>query len=173
MLKLYVPVTDGSTRSTYLNLQPFWRDASILSGIGETLAAPFADSAPTIIIGSPSSGYLLGALVARHLGIGFAAVRKNPEPAVDSDQWVLATSPPDYQDRHLVLGIRKGTIQPSDRVLAVDDIVDTGGQLLALRRIVLESGATWIGASVVIDLLEQNSVRRDLRVETVLHQRDI
>jgi adenine phosphoribosyltransferase len=173
MAELYVPVTDGGSRSEYINLQPWWRDPIVTSGVGELLATPFIDASPTVVIGPPASGYLLGALVARFLNTGFAAVRKNPETTVDSDPWILATTPPDYQDRHLVLGLRRGILLPSDRVLAVDDIADTGSQLLALQRMVTEFGAHWVGASVALDLLDRNSVRRRLGLKTVFHNRDI
>ena len=109
---------------------------------------------------------MLGALVAKFLDVGLAAVRKNPEPSIDSDPWLRATTPPDYQDRHLVLGLRRGILKPSDRVLAVDDIVDTGSQLLALRRLVAAAGASWVGASVALDLLDRNIVRRELDLRT-------
>jgi adenine phosphoribosyltransferase len=173
MSELYVPVTDGGTRSEYVNLQPWWRDPLVMAGIGELLATPFIDASPTVVIGPPARGHLLGGLVASYLGVGFAAVRKNPSPSVDSDPWLLATTPPDYQDRHLVLGLRRGILLPSDRVLAVDDVADTGGQLAALQRMVSEAGAYWVGASVALDLLDQNSVRRGLGVKTIFHNRDI
>ena len=173
MAELYVPVTDGGTRFEYVNLQPWWRDPVVMAGIGELLAAPFIDASPTVVIGPPASGHLLGGLVASFLGVGFAAVRKNPSSSVDSDPWLLATTPPDYQDRHLVLGLRRGILLPSDRVLAVDDIADTGSQLAALQRMVTEAGAYWVGASVALDLLDQNSVRRGLGVKTIFHNRDI
>jgi adenine phosphoribosyltransferase len=173
MAALYVPVTDGGSRSAYVNLQPWWRDPMVLAGIGELLATPFLDRSPTVVIGPPSSGHLLGALTANFLGVGLAAVRKDPEPTVDSDPWILSTTPPDYQDRHLVLGLRRGILKPSDRVLAVDDIVDTGSQLLAIQRLVAEAGASWVGASVTLDLLDRNIVRRELGLRAILHNRDI
>jgi adenine phosphoribosyltransferase len=173
MAELYVPVTDRGARSDYVNLQPWWRDALVMSGIGQLLAKPFLDAAPTVVIGPPASGHLLGGLVASFLGVGFAAARKNPSPAVDSDPWLLATTPPDYKNRHLVLGLRRGIISPSDRVLAVDDIADTGSQLLALQRMVREIGASWLGSSVALDLLDQNTTRRELGLKTIFHNRDI
>jgi len=173
MAQLYVPVTDSGSRSEYVNLQPWWRDPIVVAGIGELLAAPFLELSPTVVIGPPASGHLLGGLVAAFLGVGLAAVRKNPEPSVDSDPWLRATTPPDYQDRHLVLGLRRGILKTSDRVLAVDDIVDTGSQLLAIQRLVARAGASWLGASVALDLLDRNVVRRELGLKTIFHQRDL
>ena len=173
MLELYRPVTDRSTTSEFLNLHPWWSDAKVLASIGELLTSPFAEQAPTVVIGPASSGYLVGPLAALHLGIGFASVVKDPPAYVDSDRWIKVTTPPDYKNRQLVFGVREGILRPSDRVLAVDDIVDTGGQLTALKRLVERAGATWAGASVVVDVLEQNSVRRELNLRSIFNGREL
>ena len=173
MHSLYVPVTDGGTKSKYLNLHPWWRDPAVLAGVGELLAEPFVGAGVTLVVGPPSSGYLLGALVARHLGVGFGTIRKDPSPSVDSDAWLSATTPPDYRDRHLVMGARKGVIGSTDRVLAIDDIVDTGSQLKAIQKIVTVVGATWVGASVAIDLSSDSSVRRQLGLKAIFNGREL
>jgi adenine phosphoribosyltransferase len=173
MAELDVPVTDRSDRSEYANLQPWWNDATVLAGIGEMLAAPFTASEPTVIIGPPASGHFLGGLVANYLGLGFATVRKEPVAPIDSDPWIVVTTPPDYHDRHLKFGLRRGILSSADRVLAVDDIVDTGSQLAALKKIVDLAGAQWLGASVAIDLLDRNVTRRELNIRTVFHGRDL
>jgi adenine phosphoribosyltransferase len=88
MAELYAPVTDRGNRSEYVNLQPWWRDATVVAGIGELLASSFTNPAPTVIIGPPASGHFLGGLVASHLGLGFAAVRKVPPEARAADSWL-------------------------------------------------------------------------------------
>jgi adenine phosphoribosyltransferase len=65
----------------YADDSAWWRDAAVLAGIGEGLASLFPNSAPTVVMGTESRGSLLGPLVARHLGIGFAEVRKKAERA--------------------------------------------------------------------------------------------
>ncbi|MBO9705038.1 MAG: adenine phosphoribosyltransferase, partial [Arthrobacter sp.] len=66
-----------------------------------------------------------------------------------------------------------GLIRPGDRVLAVDDLIDSGGQLLALQRLVETIGATWLGASVLIDNLKEPRLRRQLNLKAVFHSRDL
>ncbi|MFF2053920.1 phosphoribosyltransferase family protein [Leifsonia sp. NPDC058194] len=173
MADLFEWVTDDGTRLSYVEFQRLWRDPEILSGIGPLLAAPFAEAAPTVVIGPPSSGHLLGPLVAAELGAGFGAVAKNPVRLIDSDNWITVTTPPDYRDRHLTMGLRRGVVTSADRVLAVDDVADTGSQLLALKRLVEHIGATWVGSSVVLDLLPLNTTRRELRLQSVFHSRDL
>jgi adenine phosphoribosyltransferase len=157
----------------YYNFEPWWRDAAALGSIGQLLATPFAASKVTVVIGPAASGYLTGALTAAQLGTGFCPIQKDPTRLFDSDALITVTSPPDYRDRHLEFGVRKGRIQASDRVLAVDDIADTGGQLLALKALIEKTGATWLGASVVVDGLTEHSVRRELNLRAVFHERDL
>lgn len=173
MLALFEWKAERGPGSQYFNLLPWWRDPSIIAGIGQLLADPFEASGPTVVIGPAASGYLTGALTAASLGIGFCPIRKDPAPVFDSDTWVTVTSPPDYLDRHVEFGIRKGLIKAGDKVLAVDDLIDTGGQLLALQTLVERIEATWLGASVVIDKLQEHGTRRQLKLKSVFHERDL
>lgn len=162
-----------SIDQNYFNLFTWWRDPEVLAGIGELLAEPFRAATPTVVIGPSASGYLTGALTASSLGVGFCPVPKEVAQSFDSDPWVTVTSPPDYKDRHLKLGLPKGLIRAADRVLAVDDLIDTGGQLLALQKLITEIGASWLGASVLIDNLKENQPRRQLNLKSVFHVRDL
>jgi len=151
----------------------WWPDATILDAVGEALSRLHGESTPTVVIGTQSRGSLLGVLTARALGIGFAEIRKNPARAADSDAWWETTTGPDYRDRHLQLGVRRTLMQSGDRALFVDDWIDTGAQALASRRLVEMSGASWVGASVVVDALEESSLRRQLSLRSLLHIRDL
>lgn len=126
-----------------------------------------------MVLGVQSRGVLLGALVARELEVGLVEVRKNPAPATDSDQWLTTTTPPDYHDRHLHLGFRRELVRAGDRVVLVDDWVATGGQALGAQRLVAESGATWLGAAVIVDALTEHHTRRVLALRSLLHERDL
>lgn len=173
MVELFEWKTSPVTGRNYFNLFRWWRDPKVIAGIGDLLAEPFRQAYPSVVIGPSASGYLTGALTAASLGVGFCPVPKDAAPSFDSDPWVSVTSPPDYKDRHLELGLPKGLIRPGDRVLAVDDLIDTGGQLLALQRLIAEIGATWVGASVLIDNLKESTPRRQLSLKSVFHIRDL
>ncbi len=151
----------------------WWRDAGVLSELGPTLAGLFEQAAPSVVIATQSRGTLLGALVAVHLGVGLVEVRKDDGPTAASDEWRFRTTPPDYRDRHLKLGFPRRLLDGGERVLFVDDWIDTGGQASAVRGLVEDSGAYWLGAAVIVDDLADARVRRDLGVRSVLHGRDI
>ncbi len=151
----------------------WWADASILRQLGPALAEPARGSDPTHIVGPESRGGLLGALVAVELKIGLVELRKDPEPSTDSDRWITARTPPDYQDRNLRLGLRRDLLPIGSRVLFVDDWIDTGGQAIAARRIVEAAEATWCGASVIVDALSDARLRRDLSVSSMFRDREL
>ncbi|WP_018352299.1 phosphoribosyltransferase family protein [Longispora albida] len=131
----------------YLHLRAWWRDAEILAALGPALAGLFEER-PTVVAGSQSSGYMLGPLVAVHLKVGFAAVRK-AEPGQVS---ALDSAP--LRDGS-VLALDRGAVGPGDRVLFVDDLVESGEQARAVRALVERAGASWIGAAVVVDMGEE------------------
>ncbi|KON72315.1 hypothetical protein M768_15195 [Cellulosimicrobium cellulans F16] len=116
---------------------------------------------------------LLGALVAVHLGVGLVELVKDPCPAADSDAWLQVTTSPDYRDRQLRLGARRALLRARERVLFVDDWVATGAQVEAAHELVERSGATWLGAAVVVDGAERSHVRRAVNVRSLLRLRDL
>nr|WP_281362278.1 phosphoribosyltransferase family protein [Cellulomonas humilata] len=131
------------------------------------------DVSPTVVLGPQSRGYLVGALVARELRTGFVEVRKDPGRSADSDAWWEVSTGPDYRDRNLSLGVRRDHLRAGDRVLFVDEWVDTGAQAEACHRLVGASGATWLGAVVIVDALDRPSLRRELRLRSLLHVREL
>ncbi|WP_254896860.1 adenine phosphoribosyltransferase [Amycolatopsis sp. Hca4] len=117
---------DRSDEYRYADITGWWRRPELLAGLGPALAELFAERPPTVVLGPESSGCLLGPLVALHFGVGFVEVTKNRGTSVDSDAWLRRTSPPDYQDRHLNFGFRRHLLGGGDRVLFVDDWIETG-----------------------------------------------
>lgn len=94
-------------RAYYADYTLWWRQPTILQLVGPALANLFADATPTVVMGTVAHGSLLGPLVANHLRIGFSEVRKGVRRGSDDDPWLTRLTPPDYQDRHLELAIRK------------------------------------------------------------------
>jgi adenine phosphoribosyltransferase len=164
---------DRTDKSRYADVTEWWRSPELLRELGPSLARLFEEDKPTVVLGPQSRGCLLGPLVALELGVGFVEVRKEETPSGDSDLWVRRTTPPDYRDRHLTLGFRKSLIGAGERVLLVDDWIDTGAQAYAAYQLVNDAEATWLGAAVVVDALANNQDRRLLGVRSLLHIRDL
>lgn len=171
--RAFVWLGDRTDEHRYAEVSTWWRDAELLRDISASLAGLFHDNDVTAVMGVEARGFILGPLVATTLHVGFIEIRKDPSGASDSDRWLRKTTPPDYRDRNLTLGVRRDLINSNDRVLLVDDWIDTGGQAIGARRIVDDVGATWVGTAVIIDALESHATRRDLAVKSLMHHREL
>ncbi|WP_328649099.1 phosphoribosyltransferase family protein [Amycolatopsis sp. NBC_00348] len=164
---------DRTDEHFYADVTGWWRRPELLGSLGPALAQLFADQQPTVVLGPESRGCLLGPLVALHFDVGFVEVHKDRVVSSDSDAWLRRTTPPDYRDRHLSLGFRKHLVGGGDRVLFVDDWIETGGQAHGAHLLTQDAGATWLGAAIVVDALSSNQVRRHLNVRSLLHIREL
>jgi adenine phosphoribosyltransferase len=128
----------------------WWRDPYILDAIGPALAGLFTDRSPTVVVAPEVTGFLLGPLVARALGVGFVeAYRAGARrPIAESMTW--AEVPADHRGEPQRLGVRSHLIEPRDRVLVVDDWASTGAQARALHAVITTLGAHPVGTAVIV-----------------------
>ncbi|NED51263.1 phosphoribosyltransferase [Micromonospora aurantiaca] len=143
---------DPGPGSTHLvsDISGWWRDPDVLAQVGPALAGLFPEDRPTVVIAPEVTGLLLGPLVAVAAGAGFLPAYKDcgERRRVGPTRW--AQTPPDYRGRQLRVGVDGRRLNPGDRVLLVDDWVDTGAQLDALGRVVRDAGAHLIGAAALV-----------------------
>ncbi|MCT9076370.1 phosphoribosyltransferase family protein [Streptomyces fulvoviolaceus] len=134
-----------------------FRDAEALAAVVEALVEPFRDAGVTAVCGVESRGFLLGAAAAVELGVGFVPVRKGEGlfPGKKAER----EAPPDYRGLRHRLRIQRSSVRAGDRVLLVDDWIETGQQAAAVRDMVAECGGEWAGCSVIVDQLPAE--RRD------------
>jgi adenine phosphoribosyltransferase len=125
-----------------------FRDPAVLRGVVEDLAEPFRGRV-TRVVGIESRGFLLGAAVALILDAGFVAIRKEsglfPGPKLTAEAGV------DYRGNRHTLRIQRESLGAGDRVVLVDDWIETGSQARAARELVEGCGAVWIGISTVVN----------------------
>jgi adenine phosphoribosyltransferase len=156
--------------ANYADVSGWWADPALLREIGPALADLHRSSNPTLVAGIEALGFLVGPLVAIELGVGFVAIRKGLRADEIGDDVISRTTPPDYNERGLALGIRRRLVQPKDRVLLVDEWITTGAQATAAKRLIEDAGGDFVGAAVVVDATD-NATRRtlDLRSLITLH----
>lgn len=150
----------GGPGVSFADITEWWRDPVVLRDLPPLVAA-LSPSPPTVVLGPASRGTLLGALVAAHLGVGLVEVRKNDRTAMHSDVFMRRVLPPSYHEGGAQLSFRRALVHPTDRVLCVDDWVESGAQALAIQEMVSEIGAGWLGLACVVDDLGGNAEVRD------------
>lgn len=141
------------------------RQADTLALLGPLLAEPARDMGVTVVCAPEARGPILGALVALELGVGLVLVRKTERnhPGADATFEVGPT----WRGHNETFQARSIDLDPSDRVLAVDDWVTTGSTLEAIRYYTDSIGATYLGASVLVDKAHPDTLER-LRVTAAL-----
>lgn len=128
-----------------------WRwfsDGELLRRIVEALAAPFSDREITKVSAVESRGLLLAGAVALELGAGVIGIRKEGRPLPGPKAEAVTAA--DYRGRRLTLQMQAGVIAPGDRVVLVDDWIETGSQALAAKELIVREGATFIGLAVIV-----------------------
>ena len=129
----------------------WWRDPFVLDGLGPELAGLFPDATPTVVISPEVTGFLVGPLVARALGVGFVEAYRAGARLPIAEPMTWAQVPADHRGAGQQLGVRTRLIGPTDRVLVVDDWAVTGAQARGLQDLVAALGATITGTAVIVD----------------------
>lgn len=135
------------TGIVFKDITPLLADARALDACIAALAAPFRDQRIDVVCAIESRGFIFGAALARDLGAGFVPIRKPrklPARTIGIDYALEYGS-----DR---LEMHADALDPGVRVLLVDDVVATGGTLLASRALIGLLGAELVAAVVVIEL---------------------
>ncbi len=131
----------------FKDITPVLADADGFAGAMAELAEPWRGVALDAVIGIESRGFILGAALARDLGVGFVPVRKPgklPARTLTLDYALEYGS-----DR---LEIHADALPPGARVLVIDDVLATGGTLRAAVALARRQGAQVIGAAVLVEL---------------------
>jgi adenine phosphoribosyltransferase len=145
-----------------------WRwfdDAETLRAVATALVSPFRDAA-TKVAGIESRGFILGPVCALELDVGFVPIRKGggllPGPKA-----VVETAA-DYRGGRQTLRLQRAALGPGERVLLVDDWIETGSQAAGARTLIEECGATFLGVAAIVDQLPPNRREQLVRVHTLL-----
>jgi adenine phosphoribosyltransferase len=147
----------------------FFIDAPLFARTIQALADPYRAAGISKVVGIESRGFILGGAVALELHAGFVAIRKQegvfPGPRVESQ------TPADYRGRELNLRMQRSSVGPQDRVILVDDWLETGWQAQTARAMVEKCGAEFAGVAVIVDQLSAER-RRELGEFHALLQAD-
>ncbi|MGI5164394.1 phosphoribosyltransferase family protein [Spirillospora sp. CA-253888] len=155
-----------------VDMTAWWGQADVLSGLGPALAGLHRGERPTVVIGPESMGFLLGPMVAVAVGTGFVQMRKDMTERQVADQVLVRNTPPDFNNRTLSWGVQRRTLPTGQRVLFVDDWVETAATAQTARRLVEAASAVWVGAVSIVDGTEGQE-RRELGLRSLLRKREL
>ena len=124
-------------------------DARCFRRAVDELVQPFAGQKIDQIAGMEARGFILGGAVAHQLSAGFIPIRKKgklPHAKVSiaySLEYGL-----DEMEMH------EDAVKPGEKVLLVDDLIATGGTMMAGKKLLEKLGAEVMEGAAIVDLPE-------------------
>jgi len=109
----------------------------------------YFDVQPDAIAGLDARGFIIGSVVAYELNIGFVPIRKK-------GKLPFTTVQESYELEYgsATVEMHTDAVKPGDRVVLIDDLIATGGTMMAGRRLLERLGATVIEGAAIVDLPE-------------------
>ena len=150
----------------FRDVTTLFKSPECLKELEDALYEIYKDKGITKVVGIESRGFIMGASLAIRLGAGFVLARKPGKLPAETIQ-------ESYQKEYGVdtIEIHKDSISPDDVVLLHDDLLATGGTMLAAYNLVQKFSpkATYINFIIeLIDLKGRAIFPEDVEVSSLL-----
>ncbi len=131
----------------FRDITPLLRDGAAFRALIEAFAERYSDARIDAIAGIDARGFIIGAALAYRLGCGFIPVRKAGKLPYET---VRESYTLEYGEA--TVEVHTDAAEAGEHVLVVDDLIATGGTILAASRLMERLGARIIETAAVIDL---------------------
>lgn len=131
----------------FKDLTTAFKDPRALHIIGWDLAQLYRDKGVTKVVGIESRGFIGGSILAFEIGAGFVPVRKPGKLPADTLQ---ASYEKEYGTD--TIEIHRDAITPDDVVVIHDDVLATGGTMLAAYNLIKSMNPKKVYVSFIIEL---------------------
>lgn len=131
----------------FKDVTTLFKDASNLKELSKDLLTVYRDKGITKVVGIESRGFIMGPIMALELDAGFIPIRKPGKlPAETIEE--------SYTKEYGVdtIQIHKDALDENDIVLLHDDLLATGGTMLAAYKLVKKMGVKKVYINFIIEL---------------------
>ena len=150
----------------FYDVTTLFKNPDALQELSDILYETYKDKGITKVVGIESRGFIMGAMLAARLGAGFVPIRKPGKlPAETIEESYTKEYGTDTIQMH------RDAIDENDVVLLHDDLLATGGTMLAARNLVKQLNPKKVMVNFIIELKElkgKSLFSEDIEVESVL-----
>ncbi|MDR0976288.1 MAG: adenine phosphoribosyltransferase [Prevotellaceae bacterium] len=133
----------------FYDVTTLFKDAATLQELSDTLYEMYKGRGITKVVGIESRGFIMGPILATRLGAGFIPIRK---PGKLPAETIQESYTKEYGTD--TIQMHKDAITPDDVVLLHDDLLATGGTMLAACKLVSQLRPKSICVNFLIELEE-------------------
>ena len=135
----------------FRDITPLLQDARVFRILIDAFVHRYMDPAlrPDVVAGLDARGFILGSVVAYELGLGFVPIRKKGKLPFTT---VEETYELEYGSATVEL--HTDAVQPGDRVVLIDDLIATGGTMMAGKKLIEKLGGIVMEGAAIVDLPE-------------------
>ncbi|MDY7540274.1 adenine phosphoribosyltransferase [Undibacterium sp. RTI2.1] len=133
----------------FRDITPLLQNPKVFRVLIDMFVHRYMDEKLDVVAGLDARGFIIGSVLAYELNLGFVPIRKKgklPFHTV-SEQYEL-----EYGSATVEL--HSDACKPGDRVVLIDDLIATGGTMMAGKKLLERLGAEVVEGAVIVDLPE-------------------
>ncbi|RYU89982.1 adenine phosphoribosyltransferase [Mucilaginibacter terrigena] len=139
----------------FKDITPILKDPELCTKINDAFLEKLQGLHIDAVAGVESRGFLFGLTLANKLGVPFIPVRKAGKLPHTVKQKVY-----DLEYGTATIEVHTDAFNPGDRILIHDDLLATGGTVMATSQLIQEMGGEVVGFSFIVGLSFLNGIER-------------
>ncbi|MDI1274910.1 adenine phosphoribosyltransferase [Polaromonas sp.] len=135
----------------FRDITPLLQDPKVFRVLIDAFVHRYMDPAlrPDVVAGLDARGFILGAVVAYELNIGFVPIRKKGKLPFTTVQETY-----ELEYGSATVELHTDAVKTGDKVLLIDDLIATGGTMMAGKKLLEKLGARVTEGAAIVDLPE-------------------
>lgn len=134
---------------TFRDITPILQDPRSFRVLVDLFVYRYMRHRLDLVAGVDARGFILGSVLAYELNLGFVPVRKKGKLPYQTlaEEYTLEYG-------NATVEMHTDAVKPGQRVLLIDDLIATGGTMVAAAKLLQRLGANVVEAAAIIDLPE-------------------
>lgn len=135
----------------FRDITPLLQDPRVFRVLIDTFVHRYMgrERRPDVVAGLDARGFIIGSVLAYELGLGFVPIRKKGKLP-----FTTVTETYELEYGSATVELHADAVQPGERVLLVDDLIATGGTMMAGKKLLEKLGAQVVEGAAIVDLPE-------------------
>ena len=131
----------------FRDLTTVFKDKDCLHALSEELTKLYKEKGITKVVGIESRGFIMGPIIANNLGAGFVTLRKPGK--LPAETWSESYEKEYGSD---TIEIHKDALNSEDIIVLHDDLLATGGTMLAAYKLVKRFNPKKVYVNFIVEL---------------------